>query len=92
MCQEWADESIPMQPKSAKGRAENNRPADPYEAMSPRSRERERIRVTTPATPRQASKPPVVDGPPAVKEIPAKAAAEAAEDPVEDLGCASNAR
>ncbi|KAK9915782.1 hypothetical protein WJX75_004084 [Coccomyxa subellipsoidea] len=86
MCQEWADESIPMQHKSARGRAENNRPADPYEAMSPRSRERERIRVTTPATPRQAPKPPVVDGPPAVKKIPAKAAAEAAEDPVEDLG------
>ncbi len=101
MCQEWADESVPLQqPKTARARVNTRRAADAAaDPLTPRSRERERIRITTPATPKpgvtkdsplpkQAPRPAVADGPPAAKEAPTKPAAPAAEDPVPTPGCA----
>ena len=78
MCQAWAEESVPMQPKSARARiGDNCRSAANYNALSPRSRER--IRVTTPANSWEAAKPAAGDAPPAV----GPAAPEAAKDAVD---------
>lgn len=66
MCQEWAEESVPVQrPKTARARVGDGPSAAEYDAMSPRSRERERIRVTTPAaTPRGPPQPLPKETPP----------------------------
>ncbi|BDA44003.1 hypothetical protein COCOBI_05-1870 [Coccomyxa sp. Obi] len=91
MCQAWAEESVPMQPKSARARiGDNGLLAANYDALSPRSRERERIRVMTPATPWEPAKPAAGDAPPAVKPAAGDApptvkpaAPEHAEDPAD---------
>ena len=86
-----------MQPQSARARiGDVGRSAAGYAALSPRSRELESIRVTTPATTfPEAAKPAARDAPPAAKPAAGGAppavkstAPVAAEDPA-NLKCAT---